>query len=107
MQTLRGCCYEYGGTHPATQCKRVGTKPPQRERGIWVSIGVESLTLKEARKRAGLSRARVAGQLVPPISPRTLQRWEDRNEIARDTRLRYRQLALIYEVDVRALAVEE
>lgn len=70
------------------------------------AIEVTPSTLKDAREAAGLSRERVAGMLVPPISAKTLQRWEDKNEIPRDARLRYRQLAHIYEVDVRVLVGE-
>lgn len=36
-----------------------------------------AVALKTARKNAGLSLERAAGQLVPPVSSRTLFRWEE------------------------------
>lgn len=75
--------------------------PRGNGKGVRV-LEVQRLTLKEAREARGLSRERVASMLWPPISAKTLQRWEERNEITRDRRVRYRQLAEVYEVDIRA-----
>lgn len=51
--------------------------------------------LREARDRTGLSRERVAAQLDPPVSAKTVDRWE-RGANVKGWRLK--QLAKIYEV---------
>lgn len=58
----------------------------------------------DARRAAGFSRERVAAMLKPPVSTRTIERWEDANEIKRNRLVRLRQLAKLYDVDVSTLA---
>jgi ribosome-binding protein aMBF1 (putative translation factor) len=53
----------------------------------------------EERERLGLSRERVAAQLEPPISAKTLERWEKRITPAPLWRLQ--QLARLYGVSER------
>jgi len=57
--------------------------------------------LRAVRDRLGLPRERVASKLEPPISSKTLERWE-----AGETKpklYRVQQLAAIYGVDVSEL----
>lgn len=58
--------------------------------------------LREARDRLGLGRERVAPQLDPPISSKTLERWEAAGADVVDL-WRLRQLAAIYGVEVEEL----
>lgn len=59
--------------------------------------------LRLARDRAGISRERVAAQLDPPISSKTLERWE--KKAGKTISLgRLEQLAAIYDVPVGDLA---
>lgn len=57
--------------------------------------------LRTARDRLGLSRERVAAQLDPPISSKTLERWEKVD--ANVPLWRREQLADIYGCDVKAV----
>jgi transcriptional regulator with XRE-family HTH domain len=57
--------------------------------------------LRPVRDRLGLPRERVAAKLDPPISSKTLERWE-----AGETKpklYRLQQLAVIYGVDIAEL----
>lgn len=56
--------------------------------------------LRAARDRLGLARERVAAQLDPPISSKTLERWEGGADVKR---WRLKQLAAVYGVDVKEL----
>ena len=63
--------------------------------------------LRKLRERSGLRSEEVAGRLKPPMSVRTLARWEEkgipvRRDEHRDTWLE--QLALLYQVDPSQLA---
>lgn len=57
---------------------------------------------REEREQAGFSRERVAGRLDPPISSKTLERWE--KGLSPFPRWRAIQLAALYGVDVEAFA---
>jgi DNA-binding transcriptional regulator YiaG len=57
--------------------------------------------LRAARDKKGLSRERVCVTLNPPISSKTLERWEEPGYRVPEWRLD--QLALIYGVKVRRL----
>jgi DNA-binding XRE family transcriptional regulator len=57
--------------------------------------------LRAARERLGYSRERTAAQLDPPISSKTLERWEKPG--ARVPLWRLKQLAKIYRVGVARL----
>lgn len=58
-------------------------------------------TLWGAREAMGLSRERVAPQLDPPVSAKTLERWE--KGITPVPRWRLAQFARLYRVKVRDL----
>jgi ribosome-binding protein aMBF1 (putative translation factor) len=60
-------------------------------------------SLYDARKASGMSRERVAASLKPPVSTKTIERWEGTNAIARNRRQRLNQLAKLYGVDVADL----
>jgi ribosome-binding protein aMBF1 (putative translation factor) len=57
--------------------------------------------LREARDATGLSRERVAAQLDPPISSKTLERWENGATVKR---WRLQQLAEVYGVSLHSLS---
>jgi len=62
---------------------------------------VKTITpLRAARDRLGLPRERVTAQLDPPISSKTLERWEAGTEVKL---WRLQQLATIYGVNVEDL----
>jgi DNA-binding transcriptional regulator YiaG len=61
--------------------------------------------LRAARDWAELSQEAVARQLEPPVSVKTLARWEQPG--ARVKRVRLQQLAVIYGVSVAELQVRE
>lgn len=58
--------------------------------------------LRAARDKQGLSRERVAAQLDPPISSKTLERWEAPG--AGVKRWRLEQLAILYGCEVAEIA---
>ena len=62
---------------------------------------IDITPLRAARDKLGLARERVAGQLDPPISAKTLERWEAPGANVKLWRLQ--QLAAIYDVDVAEL----
>jgi DNA-binding XRE family transcriptional regulator len=66
------------------------------------SIKQASSPLRRARDRRGLGRERVAGQLDPPISSKTLERWEKPG--ARVPLWRLEQLAALYGLRIETLA---
>lgn len=57
--------------------------------------------LRQARDHLGYSRERVAAQLDPPISSKTLERWEKPS--AKVPLWRLKQLARLYRVGVARL----
>lgn len=59
--------------------------------------------LRKARDHKGLPRERVAAQLDPPISSKTLERWESPAYIGKVPLYRMEQLAVIYGQSVRKL----
>jgi ribosome-binding protein aMBF1 (putative translation factor) len=61
--------------------------------------------LRLAREAAGFSRERVAAKLEPPISSKTLERWEKLKTPV--PRWQMRQLAALYEVDISSLNGEK
>jgi hypothetical protein len=62
---------------------------------------VKVTPLRAARDKKGLARERVAPQLDPPISSKTLERWEKPGYPVPEWRLE--QLAVIYGVTSRRL----
>lgn len=65
------------------------------------AAAVPTTQLRVQRDRLGYSRERVAAQLDPPISSKTLERWEKPG--ARVPLWRLKQLARIYRVGVARL----
>lgn len=59
--------------------------------------------LREARDRIGYSRENVVRLLDPPVSTKTLERWEDDPEPLIRKRWRLEQLASIYKTTPGAL----
>lgn len=59
-------------------------------------------TLRQARENTGLGRERVAPQLEPAISAKTLERWEKAGG-SHVPRWRLEQLAVIYGVKIATL----
>ena len=66
-----------------------------------MSDTAEKTALRVARERAGYSRERVAAMLDPPVSSKTVERWEKTPRLV--TRWRLRQFAALYEVKITSL----
>jgi DNA-binding transcriptional regulator YiaG len=66
-----------------------------------MSDTASSTTLRDARDREGLSREAVTRLLDPPVSSKTLERWEKGSTPVPGWRLR--QLAQVYRVRLEAL----
>ena len=59
--------------------------------------------LRRARERKGFSREHVTRHLEPPISSKTLERWEDPGHSSQAPGWRLEQLAELYGVDLKRL----
>ncbi len=68
-----------------------------------MSETVQISRLRAARDHVGFAREAVCRQLDPPVSTKTLERWEDNPEPLTRKRWRLVQLAAIYSVPVEAL----
>ena len=71
-----------------------------------MTAGTKSVTLRRARENSGLTREQVCGQLKPPISYRTLERWEKAGVPERRS-FWIEQLAELYGVTVESLNGKE
>ena len=67
-------------------------------------IGTEKSALWTVREEAGLTRQMVADLLDPPITAKTLERWEKGVSPISDRRMG--QLALVYRVPRRKLVAQ-
>jgi len=65
-----------------------------------VSDTAAKMSLREAREATGFSREFVSRLLDPPVSAKTIERWE---KGAKVPRYRLRELALVYRVPLNQL----